>query len=353
VTPDEVDALKARIGDRLIIASVSGGKDSAAMRLHLREIGIPDSQVRNVAMDTGWEWSGWREYVEGTLAAVIGPVEIIRAPRQFADLVRHKQMFPSRIMRFCTQELKVYPMQRYINALVEGNVVCETCDGDGTVEGQTWDNNAECPVCHGYGRMPAVDVLNAVGIRRLESRARSQMTEWEWSKGFDCEVWRPIIDWTERDVIDIHQRHGLAPNPLYLKGARRVGCWPCIYAGKAEIKLMAKIDPGRVDEIRALEAEINAASDERAIEKGRPIEAGRHLFQLRVPSGMNYRASIDAVVKWSRTKRGGKVEDRALDLLDSVGINDGCMRWGLCETATEDDSPAQLRGMVDAIGGGK
>ncbi len=334
---DAIKALRERIGDRKIIASVSGGKDSAAARLYMRELGIPDEQVRNVAMDTGWEWSGWREYVDGPLSTVIGPVEIISAPRQFADLVRHKQMFPSRIMRFCTQELKVYPMQRFIRALVAGEAKCETCDGDGTVEGSLNRYRDECPTCHFSGQQPPVDVLNVVGIRRLESRARSLMTEWEWSDGFDCEVWRPIFDWTEGDVIAIHHRHGLTPNPLYLKGAKRVGCWPCIYASKDEIKLVAKIDPDRIDEIRDLEAEINAASDARAIEKDRDIEAGRHLFQLRVPSGMNYRASIDEVVKWSRTLRGGKVEDKRLSLFDSMGINDGCMRWGLCETAAPDE----------------
>jgi len=340
----DVDALRARIGDRTIIASVSGGKDSAAMRLHLREIGIPDAQIRNVAMDTDWEWDGWREYVEGQLSSVIGPVEIIRGKRGFADLVRHKQMFPSRIMRFCTQELKVYPMQRYIRALVDGDVVCENCGGEGLVDGQTWGNLVECPVCRRTGRLPAIDVINAVGIRRAESKARSEMPEWEFSDGFDCEVWRPLILWTEQDVIDIHQRHGLPPNPLYLKGARRVGCWPCIMSSKEEIKLIARIDPKRIDTIRALEAEVNAASDTRSFEKGKPIEAGRHLFQLRVPSGMNYRASIDEVVKWSRTLRGGKVEDRRIDLLESAGINDGCMRWGLCETAEDAAPPDGARG---------
>lgn len=80
-----------RIGDRRIIASVSGGKDSAAARLYLREIGVPDEQIDNVAMDTGWEWSGWRAYVEGPLAAALGPIQIISAPRQFEELVRRRR----------------------------------------------------------------------------------------------------------------------------------------------------------------------------------------------------------------------------------------------------------------------
>mgnify|MGYP005834036721 CR=1 FL=1 len=40
------------IGDRQVIASVSGGKDSTAMCLNLQELGIP---FRPVFMDTGVE----------------------------------------------------------------------------------------------------------------------------------------------------------------------------------------------------------------------------------------------------------------------------------------------------------
>lgn len=66
------------------------------------------------------------------------------------------------------------------------------------------------------------------------------MPEWERSSTFDCEVWRPILSWTEQQVVDIHRRHGLPPHPLYLLGAERVGCWPCIYVRKAEMCLIVE-----------------------------------------------------------------------------------------------------------------
>lgn len=399
MTTDEIAALKARIGDRKIIASVSGGKDSAAMCLYLRELELP---YEAIAMDTGWEEKGWREYVEGPLTRALGPIKILRAEVKRVDLIDvsklrprvraaveegsamvqlilRKAMFPSKARRFCTEELKAKPAAKYINALV--------------------DEGAEC--------------INAVGIRSGESAARAKMTEWDWSEGFDCEVWRPIIHWTERDVIDIHQRHGLTPNPLYLRGASRVGCWPCIYARKSEIRHIAEVDPERIELLRELEADVAGPAlarhqakvdawrafvdawralpiDERInrragmttladldamLPRGRqrvrgtsPIDADRKMLPRNTPGseGSVVRADrsvprvgnaprplkslpawfqatlggvgdcwpIDRVVEWSRTVRGGREEDKQVELF--AGMNDGCMRWGLCETATEE-----------------
>lgn len=39
---------------------------------------------------------------------------------------------------------------------------------------------------------------------------------------------------------------------------------------------------------------------------------------------------IDRVVDWSRTRRGGRVEDHQMELFSAA--DEGCMRWGLCET---------------------
>lgn len=340
MTHDEIDALKARIGDRLIIASVSGGKDSAAMCLHLQELGLP---YRAVFLDTGWEHPATYDYLRGPLAAAIGAVVEIRGKHTMPSLIRSKGMFPSRQFQFCTEELKGNVIRDYVSTLAD--------DGH--------------------------EVVNAVGIRRGESVNRADASEWEWSDKLDCWVWRPLAAWSLSDVINIHQRHGLAPNPLYLRDFSRVGCFPCKNARKDEIRLAAAEWPQRMEEIAELEREMgNAArarydryvemmqqgrADELTLQARRSVVAEDGTIRpfnpptyFQPPTGYKGEPwTIDRVVEWSRTARGGKSENRALSLLDAMGINDGCMRWGLCETATEDDSPAQLRGMVDAIGGGK
>lgn len=291
-----IDEIKERIGDRRVIASVSGGKDSAAMSLWLHENGIEHDRV---FCDTGWEHADTYEYLRGPLTEAIGPIVEIRGDLLMPDLVRKKGSFPSRVRRFCTEELKIKPLQRYIAA--------------------RQDDIGE--------------VINAVGIRAGESRARSKMTEWEWSNGFDCETWRPLIRWTEQDVIDIHTRHGLAPNPLYLRGARRVGCWPCVMSSKAEIRMIADTDPERIALLAELERDVSDIAS-----KKRGETAARSFFTTdkRASGEGQVPTPIASVVEWSRTAHGGRQFE-----LFAPDEEPGCVRWGLCETPGADDDPKE------------
>lgn len=307
------------LGGRLVVASISGGKDSAALSLWLTGQGIEHERV---FLDTGWEHESTYAYLRGPLAKAIGPITELRGERTMEELILWKAMFPSRQRRFCTEELKVFPMQAHLNLRVE--------------QGE--------------------DLVNAVGIRRGESKAREDALEWEWSDGFDCEVWRPLVEWTEQQVIDIHHRHGLRPNPLYLAGATRVGCWPCINARKSEIRLIADMDPARIERIREIEKRVGVAAEARYVrDRAKWLvapdpepEAGtkRHerweskrdrltrpfmapaWFQASAKNadGIFPMMPIDEVVRWSRTSHGGK----QFELFSSADA--GCLRWGLCET---------------------
>lgn len=309
MSPDEI---KKRIGDRVVVASVSGGKDSGAMSLYLRELGI---EHRRVFADTGWEHPKTYDYIRGDLADVIGPIDWVRGLYTMPDLIRKKGMFPSRKHRFCTTLLKVAPLTRYLDEV-----------GD--------------------------DVLSTVGIRADESTARSKFTEWEDlsvrlkpSEGgpldWHGEVWRPLLRWTVDEVIAIHKRHGLKPNPVYLMpdGPSRVGCWPCINVRKKELRFVAVTDPARIDEIRGLEAEVLAAVNDRMAAKGTTLEAEGYAkptyFQAstgRANGGTRGMWTIDEAVAWSHTAHGG----RKLELFHEP--SDGCARWGMCEAGPDEDA---------------
>lgn len=310
---------------RRVVASVSGGKDSAALSLHLRELGIEHDRV---FLDAGWEHQQTYDYIRGELTRVLGPITEIRAARQMEDLVRAKAMFPSRQRRFCTEELKVAPMRAYLAKLQAGGT----------------------------------QVVNAIGIRHEESRQRAAALEWEPSETFGCDVWAPLVRWTLDDVIAIHKRHGLRPNPLYLMGASRVGCWPCIFARKAEIRLIADLDPARIERLRVLEREVATAAEQRyERDRARWLEspdpepaadspahdrwekkkarlmrpfAPPAWFQSWGPSQLATKADdfcpalpIDDAVAWSRTAFGGS----QFEMFAPTAADTGCVRWGLCE----------------------
>lgn len=282
--------------DVVVVLGCSGGKDSTATSLYLREQGI---EHRRLFADTGWEHPDTYDYVRDYLPGRLGPIDWVRGEYTFEELVEKKGMFPGPKTRFCTTDLKVKPIIEYLERI-------------------------------------DAEVINVVGIRAAESQARAKMPEWEWSDAFDCWVWRPIIAWTEQDVIDMHQRNGMRPNPLYLKGARRVGCFPCRYASKQDLDLMAEIWPERVVTIRDLERRVQEAAAARYAAKGETFESLGYtpptMFTLRAPGDPKKRmAPVDEVMEWAKTAHGG----RQLQLFND-GAQAGCMRWGLCDAPADD-----------------
>jgi len=275
-----------------VFASVSGGKDSTAMSLYLKEQGI---EHHRIFADTGWESSITTDYVMNTLPRYIGDIEVVRNGYLFPDLCRKKGMFPSRLIRFCTEFLKVKPILLHIE---------EQSKSD--------------------------QIINAIGIRSSESKSRSTLGEYEFNYSTGLWVWRPILSWTVGDVVAIHKRHGVPLNTLYAKGAERVGCWPCIFSRKKEIRLIVDIDKKRIDLIRTLESEIAELAKQRYAKKGETFESlGYHpptFFRSHSVKNKGM-IPIDDVVQWSRTSHGGKQFTLFDDNSRSL-----CARWGFCET---------------------
>lgn len=308
VTDPTPDDLARFLRGSPVVLSVSGGKDSTATALYLRELGLDFTMV---FADTGWEHPATYAYLSEVLEPLLGSIHRVHSTRGgMSEWVQHKSSFPGRLRRWCTDELKVFPIRDYLATLD--------------------------------------DPVNVVGIRAEESTARSALPEWDFSEQVDATVWRPILRWTTQDVIDIHQKYGVVPNPLYLHGAERVGCFPCIYARKAEIRLVAALWEARIDEIAAMEAVLSAQAREQAARRretpwpsGVPLDDPREQA-ARDPHNWRHARTffgagekgrgwadygIRTVVAWSQTDRRGS----PLDELESRPTDEGCMRWGFCE----------------------
>lgn len=128
-------------------------------------------------------------------------------------------------------------------------------------------------------------------------------------------------------VVEAHRRGGLPPNPLYLRGARRVGCFPCIYAQKHDVALLAAEDPDRAASVRAMEAALSAAARVKAVQAGCDPREQRHERTFFGPGekGRGWDSyGIDAHLRWATTdgKRAKAVN------LEAVAA-DARQRWGI------------------------
>jgi 3'-phosphoadenosine 5'-phosphosulfate sulfotransferase (PAPS reductase)/FAD synthetase len=256
-------------GEVVCVVSMSGGKDSTATALALREAGVA---ARLVMADTGWEAAETYEHVD-YLRSKLGPIDVVGVPGGMRARIAMRAGFPTRLQRWCTADLKIAPLRAYHDEVAEGD-----------------------------GR----DTVSVLGVRAAESAHRAELPEWEDSDRWGGYVWRPILAWSIEDVLAIHHRHGVRLNPLYLRGHNRVGCYPCIFTTKEELRLIAERAPERIDEIRRLEHEVTA---ERAVRNR--AQPGRYAheqatFFLPVVRDRRRPNTIDEVVAWSRTRRGGR-----------------------------------------------
>jgi len=302
-----------------VVVNLSGGKDSLTTAIALEEAGI--DVFGYIYADTGWEAAELYQYLETEMPRVLSrPIYCVRAevsldewPERkaaaaeiesmlqidYSAFVRsclRKLSFPARSGRgkWCTYDLKVAPAMAAIGLFEE-------------------EHNA--------------DFVRAVGIRRAESRRRAAAPIWYSDERTGDRVWAPIADWSLDDVIALHNRHGIAPNPLYLKGADRVGCWLCVQAKKEEIRLVADTDPARIDAVRALESYVNTFAAARARERGKEHKPTGLIMAKRANEQGLFTRPIDERVQWSRTSRGGK----ELQLFPSWELEAPCKKWGWCE----------------------
>ena len=270
---------------KLMVVGVSGGKDSTATCLHLMEQGYAPSDFLRVFADTGWETKGTYEYLTyleeklGPIQRIKKQVEINEEFRSSIELIESKLGFESPFVRLCYDK-KRFPSSAYKFCTIETKIN---------------------PFTEFYKNMDDQEPVNIVGIRREESKRRSTFPEWEYHSGYDCWTHRPLIDWTEQQVIDIHHRFGIVPNKLYLNGHSRVGCYPCIFSRKKEVKILSE---ERQEIIELMEKDL-----------------GKTLFSPK--SG--FEPGIRGTVDWGHTLRGGKY----WDLLDVVTPT--CEKWGLCD----------------------
>lgn len=198
------------------LVSISGGKDSTACLLWALNT-LPKEDIVPYYIDTKWEHEAVYEYLDYLEERL--DIEILRIESEGMEaLSKRKKMMPNSVMRFCTENLKIKPAQEFYKLMF-----IDKC----------------------------IDFINILGVRREESDARAKEETFKIVDGI--KILQPLAYWSTQRVFDYHKENGIEINPLYKKGFKRVGCYPCIYASKHELQLM---EPKYVQRLRSLENEI-------------------------------------------------------------------------------------------------
>lgn len=137
-------------------------------------------------------------------------------------------------------------------------------------------------------------------------------------------VYRPIVDWTAEDTFAYAAAEGVKPNPLYKCGMGRVGCMPCINAGKDEIQQIALRFPEHIERIDGWERQVSLCSKHAYSTFFHKVDdqAGQ------LDSVIFSRNKVHQVIEWAKTSRG----EKQFSLLTALDEPTACSSaYGLCE----------------------
>jgi len=257
----------------------------------------PAPQDPFTEMETKW-WL-WEPQVRGVSSEVAQQI-IARALQvlhptgiPFLDLCLWKGRFPSTRRRFCTEQLKQAPISEYMASL-RGTVV-------------SWQ-----------------------GVRAAESQARSRLPTVEHDP-MGWMIYRPLLSWSADEVFEQHRRHGVRWNPLYEQGMGRVGCMPCIHAGKREVREIAKRHPDQFERVAEWERLVAMASRTGSATLMDARVTARFLGTAKDTATVKPEThGIGAYAQWAMTSRGGRQFDLVHEA-EAAEVPACSSIYGLCE----------------------
>lgn len=218
MVPQQITDLIAR--GAMFVVNHSGGKDSQAMYLKLRDL-VPREQLVIVHADLGEvEWGGAKEHIEATTRGE--PLHVCRSRRGLLQMIEERGMFPSPTLRQCTSDLKRGPIERTIRGLVERRRALRQVGAD--------------------------IVVNCMGMRAQESSSRAKLETFKFSaknskNGREWYDWLPIHEMLVEEVFATIKAAGQEPHPVYAKGMTRFSCCFCIMASEHDLRTAAQLNP--------------------------------------------------------------------------------------------------------------
>jgi len=350
------------------IVKFSGGKDSLATLVAtiLAVKATQQGDIRIVFCDTGWEHPdtyAYLTYIEEKVGIPIITVRNPKYPKGMPDLVRARKRFPALKARFCTDELKVRPGIDYVLSQQDDVTVYQGVRADESPSRAMLKREDEYfryyfePVKY---RSTYQKQIKALLLRIGKSKAVAGQVDFEgvdlheelrrlqqlhelhkkpvyhsyrtkevkaWCEQYTADVVRPVLRRTAEEVISYCINQGYKLNPLYYRGAKRVGCYPCINSRLSEVAYIAENDPWRIDEIDELEQEVGSGS---AFFSNDKIPKAHHTSQWASKKDPAKTNSVNYIHDVVRYAQGNK--DQA-ELLDKATVAGCISHYNICEKA--------------------
>lgn len=217
----------------LFVLNDSGGKDSQAMRIVLRDL-VPRSQLLVIHATLGRvEWPGALEHARDGAARDMLDFVVAHARKDLLEMVEHRfqtrpdvPSWPSASTRQCTSDLKRDPIDREIRRILKERGLTK--------------------------------VVSCVGIRAEESPKRAKAEVLKVSKrncaaGRTWLEWLPIHELLVDDVFRLIREAGEEPHWAYASGNERLSCIFCIMASRNDLANGARHNPELLSEYLAME----------------------------------------------------------------------------------------------------
>lgn len=241
-----------------ILVMTSGGKDCLASFLHLLELGVPKERIEMhhhrvdgaVEADELMDWPVTDSYVKALAKAFDVPITFSWKEGGFLrEMLRENA-----------------PTAPITVQLRDGSFI--TSGGDGPLGTRLKFPQVTADLsrrwCSGYTKISASDrllikdprfansrTLVVTGERAEESAGRARYARFEPNRADarkgklrrHVDHWRPVHQWSERDVWDIIKRYRVNPHPSYRTGFSRASCLGCVFGNNDQWATVAAIAP--------------------------------------------------------------------------------------------------------------
>lgn len=212
----------------IYVVPVSGGKDSQVVLSMAVEEHGPEN-VRAVHHFTGIDHPLTMAHMD-YMAELYGVRIDHTANPKYKDmweLLDKKNRIPGRLARFCTDELKIQAFNHWLDSQPDPLTDLVILMGMRAQE--------SLPRMKSYGELSPADEFSLFDFNPKKVRARFRAVR----------VRLPIVDKSTAWVFEYLRKRGEKVNPLYARGHKRVGCYPCILAGTKDYRLAARDPVGR------------------------------------------------------------------------------------------------------------